>query len=447
MSPDDYDSKLAHLDDFELPKQPFSKTVDLTDLRTAQLKAIDWLIQGLLPRGYVTLLGGHGGSGKSLLALTWAAHIAHGCGWAGFEVTKGRVLFASLEDGSELVRYRLGKIVQAFNFELGGNLNAFDGTDEGHALAHPRLQGGVRSVCKTQAMDRLLELSAGYDLVVIDNASDAYAGNENDRSEVRAFLKGMLGDMAARNNQAVLLLAHIDKQAARVGAAGNNYSGSTAWHNSSRSRLALVPSDDGAELHQEKLNLGARLDAPIELSWSSDGLLKPLSSDRVGHAARLERQITEDAAGLLELIGIAIRNDKKVTAAKAGPYTTYKQLSSYSEFREVFGEGKGKDRFWRALTQLKVEKRISEFEQRDSNRNSKTYFKVVDAGSSTDEDAAFGDEKSSETHVGNIPPTPPARTYARAGERVGKGGDGTYVEPPNLRSDCPACAGEGCRHC
>lgn len=153
--------------------------------------------------------------------------------------------------------------------------------------------------------------------------------------------------------------------------------------------------------------------------------MKPLSSDRVGHAARLERQITEDAAGLLELIGIAIRNDKKVTAAKAGPYTTYKQLSSYSEFREVFGEGKGKDRFWQALTQLKREKRISEFEQRDSNRNSKTYFKVVDAGSSTDEDAAFGDEKSSETHVGNIPPTPPARTYARAGERVGKGGDGT----------------------
>ena len=109
MSPDDYYAKLSRLDDFELPKQPFSKTVDLIDLRTAQLKAIDWLIQGLLPRGYVTLLGGHGGSGKSLLALTWAAHIAHGCGWAGFEVTKGRVLLASLEDGSELARDRLGE--------------------------------------------------------------------------------------------------------------------------------------------------------------------------------------------------------------------------------------------------------------------------------------------------------------------------------------------------
>ena len=38
----------------------------------------------------------------------------------------------------------------------------------------------------------------------MDNASDAYANNENERSEVRALRKGMLADMAARNNQAVL---------------------------------------------------------------------------------------------------------------------------------------------------------------------------------------------------------------------------------------------------
>ena len=139
--------------------------------------------------------------------------------------------------------------------------------------------------------------------------------------------------------------------------------------------------------------------------------------------------------------------ESQVKAAKAGPYTTYKQLSSYSEVPKVFEGRKGKDRFWQALTQPKREERTSEFEQRDCHRNSKTYFKVVDAGSSTDEDAVFDYEKSPETRVGNIPPIPPARTYARAGERVGKGGDGAYVEPTNLRSDCPACAGEGCRHC
>ncbi|MDB2596480.1 AAA family ATPase [Pseudomonadales bacterium] len=71
---------------------------------------------------------------------------------------------------------------------------------------------------RTPAMDRLAEIASDYDVVMIDNSSDGFAGNENDRSEVRAFVKGMLGGMAAKNNQAVLLLAHIDKQAARGGA-------------------------------------------------------------------------------------------------------------------------------------------------------------------------------------------------------------------------------------
>ena len=77
----------------------------------------------------------------------------------------------------------------------------------------------------------------------------------------------------------------------------------------------------------------------------------------------------------------------------------------------MFGGGKGKDRFWQALTQLKREKRISEFEQRDSNRNSKTYFKVVDAGSSTDVGVAFDHEKSPKTHLGNIPPYTPHANF------------------------------------
>ena len=50
--------------------------------------------------------------------------------------------------------------------------------------------------------------------------------------------------------------------------------------------------------------------------------------------------------------------------------------------------------FIRQFLWLKREKRISEFQQiDDSNRNSKTYFEVVDAGFSTDEGAAFDYEK------------------------------------------------------
>ena len=376
MSPDDYDQKAAALDSFEIPLSPFTKAVDLSDLKNANLAPPQWIIEGLMPRKHVTLLGGHGGAGKSLLALTWAAHIAHGLDWGGLEISLGKVLFVSLEDDGDLIKYRLAKIVEAFDIELGENLKVLDGTDEGHSLAAARLQDGVRSMRRTPAMDRLAEIASDYDVVMIDNSSDGFAGNENDRSEVRAFVKGMLGGMAAKNNQAVLLLAHIDKQAARGGAVGNNYSGSTAWHNSSRSRLALIVVDGCVELHQEKSNLGARMEVPIRLTWFLEGLLKPISMDRAAQSAREELQLEEDADTLLGLIEVVISAGDDITAAQGGARTTLHQLKTYQEFPDSFNKKSGKARFERALTLLQREKRIIKVREKDANRNYKSRFNL-----------------------------------------------------------------------
>src|SRR5690625_5910278 len=85
-----------------------------------------------------------------------------------------------------------------------------------------------------------------YELIVIDIASDAYDENENSRRDVRFFIRA-LATLARANDAAVVLLAHIDKVAARNGGGGNDYSGSTAWHNSARSRIALMQDPN----HQE----------------------------------------------------------------------------------------------------------------------------------------------------------------------------------------------------
>jgi hypothetical protein len=69
-------------------------------------------------------------------------------------------------------------------------------------------------------------------------------------------------------------LAHVDKFAARNGSAGQSYSGSTAWHNSARSRLALTEKNGTVELAQEKLNIGARAE-PLSLMWTRDAVLVP----------------------------------------------------------------------------------------------------------------------------------------------------------------------------
>ena len=116
-------------------------------------------------------------------------------------------------------------------------------------------ESGVRKLVATGNMQTLGELVGSATLIVIDNASDAFDANENDRRQVRAFIR-MLAQIARKNDAGFLLLAHIDKDAAKNGARNNSYSGSTGWHNGPRSRLALVEDHGKIELKQEKLNIG-----------------------------------------------------------------------------------------------------------------------------------------------------------------------------------------------
>ena len=112
-----------------------------------------------------------------------------------------------------------------------------DGTGADGTLARETVAPGVRVFGPTRLYDEFRHAAAGATLIVVDNASDAYDGNENERRTVRQFVQ-LLAQIARENEAGVLLLAHIDKAAARDGGKRNSYSGSTAWHNSARSRFA-----------------------------------------------------------------------------------------------------------------------------------------------------------------------------------------------------------------
>jgi putative DNA primase/helicase len=117
-------------------------------------------------------------------------------------------------------------------------------------------------------------------LVVVDNASDAYGGDEIQRKQVRAFIRSLV--MVARlTDCAVVLLAHVDKNTSRNKRAdgGEGYSGSTAWHNSARSRLFMTCTDNGTlTLEHQKSNLGKKREV-LELEWRDDGLPQLTGND------------------------------------------------------------------------------------------------------------------------------------------------------------------------
>jgi hypothetical protein len=323
----------------ESPPESRLRPVDLTRLRGAELPAPTFMVEPLIPRGHLTLLGGHGGSGKSVLAITIGAHVACGRDWAGLGVTRGRVLFVSFEDEGDLVLWRLRRIAEeyALNFdELIQSLSIIDATTA-DPIMYESSEGGVRHVLPSHDGAELHTLICAeqYELVIIDNASDAFDGDENHRRQVRSFVRHLVSSIKPHRG-AMLLLAHIDKAAARAGSNKNTYSGSTGWHNSARSRLALLE----GELVQEKLNVGKPLQMPIKIAWTQRAVLIPAGRGGSVSAQAALDEADEDA--LLACFRAATQAGRTVPAAESGTATTWHALSVYPECPKFLKEDKAR---------------------------------------------------------------------------------------------------------
>jgi putative DNA primase/helicase len=260
------------------PTEALFSLVPLADLAHVEPPAPNFLWDGYLPRGDVTLLSAHGGTGKSYLALMLVICNALGIPLFGKPVQQGNALFFSGEDPASLLRYRLKFIARAMGVslaELVGKVHIIDATAGEPVLFHGINTKAGRSTATTPTYSGLTEFveANAIDLVVIDNASDVYDGNEIARAEVRRFIRAL---RRFGEHRAVLLLAHVDKTTARgLTGGGDAYSGSTAWHNSVRSRLFLSREKDNGPLtlEHQKGNHGAKLQPPLRLVWPEGGVM------------------------------------------------------------------------------------------------------------------------------------------------------------------------------
>ncbi len=361
------------------PGGPALEWVELDDLMTAEIPSVRFIFEPLIPRGEVTHLSADGGTGKSVLALEWAAHVACGKEWAGLPTEQGRVLFVSLEDPADVCRMRLRDVIRKCGLDakaVGMNVRIADGTKGMGALM--ALRDGV-----LHPTEVLVELHAElqrepFDLIVIDNASDAFAGNENDRQEVRTFIR-LMRRIARDADAAVLVLAHVDKATVRGGksAAGSRYSGSTAWNNSVRSRLALFEDGGSLALVQEKLNLGKRLDREIRLTFH-DGVPVPIELIE-GYSESVEAEEQRQAETVLALMRVAIDAGETIPAADSGPHTARHMLMRLAEAPKDWSTKSGKSRFDAALMRLKREGRMRVEEYQKPNRHVGKRLVLMDA--------------------------------------------------------------------
>ncbi|MDP5309141.1 AAA family ATPase [Paracoccus spongiarum] len=228
----DYDNPFT-----ENPDPRLSRFFPASDLAGKPVPSREWLVRDLVPSGTVTLLGGDGGTGKSLLALQLACAVASGGKWMGRAVSSGGALFISAEDDTAELHRRLNDVVQAdgLRFDDLDRLTMRSLAGEDALLA---MQDGKTGTLYPSPLFAEIDKRTDEDrpaIVVLDTLADLFPGNENDRAQARQFV-GILRGLAIRHDCAVLLLAHPSLSGLN---SGSGTSGSTAWNNSVRSRLYL----------------------------------------------------------------------------------------------------------------------------------------------------------------------------------------------------------------
>jgi RecA-family ATPase len=346
--------------------------LDLKSLAKTQPEPPPFIVKDWLPQGEVTLFAGHGGSGKSLVALILAVCIAIGRPFFGLATERRKALFLSLEDSSRVLHWRLARICEWIGIsmaDLAGHLVVLDGTGTDAALMTETRDDAML----TPMYEWLRQRMQGSEVLILDGVSDSFDANENQRAAVRRFMRAIRQLIPPTG--AALTLAHVDKASAKAGDTSQGYSGSTAWSNSARARWYLrKEEDDGLLLEVQKSNHAATGQS-LRLNWNPEAHV--FVGQLAMPATKLERDLAEcdERETVLELVRKAYDSGNPVPAAQGGTRTAWHVLSAMDGFPpRLTGKG-GSARLFQLIERLIARNQLTRESQKTGNRNSREVLK------------------------------------------------------------------------
>ncbi len=223
-----------------------ARRLDVAALLDRKLEPMPWRCGELAADGFVTVLTGHAGEGKSWIALALAVGVACGSSPGGIECRKGNALILDAENGEWLLHRRVRE-VDAPRVNL--DLYLSDGLD----LSKPADLHWL-----TQAVT-----DAGVNLLILDSLrSLAPRMEENNGDSVAPVMAG-IRQIARDTGAAVIVLHHRPKNS------GSAYRGSSALRDQT-DMLYLLGRCDGDPEVKTRLYLRAdkmRLAAAPEDLW------------------------------------------------------------------------------------------------------------------------------------------------------------------------------------
>lgn len=183
---------------FELSAPAQEKKPVLRTMEEIAVKPVDWLWYPYIPFGKVTILQGDPGCGKTMVALDLAARLSRGASLPFLEQANApiRILYQTAEDGiDDTIKPRL----LAAGADCS-NISFVEETDDPLTFTDERIEKAIRE--------------SGAKMLILDPLS-AYIGadiNLNNPIAVRAAFRPLY-EVADRTKCAVLIIAHINKQA------------------------------------------------------------------------------------------------------------------------------------------------------------------------------------------------------------------------------------------
>ena len=392
LAPAVIDAELARFNGHDHGGDAWPVPIDLAALAEREPEQPRFIVADWLPAGYATLLAGHGGVGKSAIALMLAVSIALELPFAGLAIQRRRVLYLACEDRASVLHWRLDRICGHLDVGLGELAGRLDIVDlVGHECVlwdrDPRT-----GACYTPAFGELAALmrSSGAEVLIVDGISDTFAGNENARGEVKRYVSALLS-LVPSDVGALLLLGHVNRPTANGSHTSEGYSGSTAWHNAVRSRWYLYPeterSDDDdrpertgrLKLELQKSNLG-RADESIAWRWDDEAhMLLPEAAPTRFDRTQLDRA---EISGIRLAFRGCMDDAIRVPAAMTGSRTGYLVLSQRPEFpASLRGPDRSKTRrFWRHVEHLRHMRHVDEDRMRRDNGHAVTVLVLTSEG-------------------------------------------------------------------
>lgn len=173
----------------------------------------DWIVEGRLISGYVTLTVAPGGVGKSMFTMLEAMAVATGRNLTGVEPTKrGPVLIYNTEDPQDEIERRILAICQHYDINPRKLDNLYYASGAESPLRFVVGQNGKAIVTKDK--DMLVDLVNDHNiqLVVIDPFVRSHSVNENSNNEIDMVVQ-QLSSLAISTQCAVSVVHHTRKLA------------------------------------------------------------------------------------------------------------------------------------------------------------------------------------------------------------------------------------------